>query len=296
MTDKIKRNPINDNSGFTLVEVIVALTILLMVIIPLATFYAVTLSTIQKSMLYSQALQLCRERVEFCAGIEYDALRYWNPAFTPAFDMGPQINQNRDPDLSDDDDIFTYDPTVIAGSYNIPIYRDYYDNSTGRLIDPNYNGLCDDDLDGDGEYGVIDGDMDDIAIANPNGAMWTDNGVAVSDLPYFMQDFDAQYGGLQRAGDGLYDTVIEGIYANAFDPWLFGTRRLLRGDDDLREEVSPILDFSLQIDPKQIGVLAGADYKHREQTFRTFARMTTTHSPRIVNSLNTSFNDFAVPL
>ncbi|MCD6218681.1 prepilin-type N-terminal cleavage/methylation domain-containing protein [bacterium] len=279
MTDKTKRNPINDSSGFTLVEVMVALTILIMVIIPLASFYAVSLSTIQRSLLYSQALQLCRERVEFCAGIEYDALFYWNPALTPGFEMGPQINMNRDPDTSDGIDVYSYDPTAIAGTYPIPIYRDYYNNSTGMLIDPNYNGLCDDDLDGDGEYGVIDGDLDDIALANPNGAMWTDNGVNVTDLPQFMQDFDSQYGGLQRAGDGLYDTVIEGIYANAFDPWLFGTRSVLRGDPDLTEEVSPIIDFSLQFNSEQDIPIAGADYRHREQTFRTFARMTTVIDP-----------------
>jgi hypothetical protein len=152
------------------------------------------------------------------------------------------------------------------------------------LIDPNYNGLCDDDLDGDGRYGVIDGDQDDILLANPPegantvGDFWTDY-AAIGDLPQYMQDFEAKYpNSLQKAGDGYYDTVVEGIYANAFDPWLYGTRQILRNNGS-REEVSPIIDFSLQINPQQDNPLVGFDYKHREQTFRTFARMTTIIDP-----------------
>jgi len=276
-----------NSQGFTLIEVMVAISLLVLVIIPLATFYAATLGTIQRSLLYSQALQLCRERIELCESLDYPAIYYWNPTFAPGFIFREdvQINTNRDPDTTDTDIVKSYDPTDINDDeYPIPIYRDYYDNSTGRLIDPNYNGLCDDDLDGDGRYGVIDGDQDDILLANPPeggntvGDFWTDY-AQLSDLPQYMQDFAVNYpNGLQKAGDGYYDTVVEGIYANAFDPWLFGTRQILRNNGS-REEVSPLIDFSLQINPQQDNPLVGFDYKHREQTFRTFARMTTIIDP-----------------
>ncbi|MBU1023269.1 hypothetical protein KKB99_03180, partial [bacterium] len=126
----------------------------------------------------------------------------------------------------------------------------------------------------------------DIAIANPDGDNWIDTyGIDINDMPFYMQNFLAEHGGnattfLQKAGDGLYDTVIEGIYANSFDPWLYGTRQLLRGDPDLTEEVSPIIDFSLQFNWQQDNQEQGVpDYRHREQTFRTFARMTTVIDP-----------------
>lgn len=277
----MKRENICINSqGFTLVEVMVAISLLVLVIIPLASFYAATLSTIQRSLLYSQALQLCRERIELCESLDYPALYYWNPTFTPGFNFNRgQINTNRDPDTTDTNIVESYDPTDINNDgYPIPIYRDYYDNRTGRLIDPNYNGLCDDDLDGDGLFGVIDGDQDDILIGNPDGDFWTDY-ASLNDLPQYLQDFEAKYpNSLQKAGDGYYDTVVEGIYANAFDPFQFGTRQILRGNNS-REEVSPIVDFSLQINPHQDIPLAGYDYRHREQTFRTFARMTTIIDP-----------------
>jgi prepilin-type N-terminal cleavage/methylation domain-containing protein len=282
MRKNTNKHILADISGFTLIEVMVAITILILVVIPLASFYAASLSTIQRSMLYSQALQLGRERIDLCESIDYGALLYWNPVLTPGFELGPQINMNRDPDPSDSNDVYSYDPTDLNGDgYPIPIYRDYYDNSTGLLIDPNYNGLVDDDLDGDGLYGVIDGDLDDIAIACPNGARWDDNNVNLDDLPGYLQDFRTQYGdaAMLRAGDGLYDTVVEGIYANAFDPWLYGIRTPLRGSGS-EEQVSPIIDFSLQIDPNQdISRLGIPDYRHREQTFRTFARMTTIIDP-----------------
>lgn len=284
MDKKHTRNFISDSGGFTLVEVLVAITILLLVIMPLASFYATSLGTIQRSMLYSQALQLCRERIEFCQSIGYDELEYANPVYTPGFtfDEG-QFNQNRDPDITDNIDIITYDPLDINDDgYPVPVYRDYYDNSTGLLIDPNFNGMCDDDLDGDGLFGVIDGDSDDLAIANPNKDLWTDY-IPLNNLPQWMQDFANKNssGGinpLQKAGDGYYDTVVEGIYANAFDPYLFGTRQLIKGTNS-REEVAPIVDFSLQVDPKQLAGFTVGDYRHREQTFRTFARMTTIIDP-----------------
>ena len=201
---------IRASEGFTLVEVMVAITILVLVVIPLASFYAASLGTIQKSLLYSQAMQLCRERIELCQGMDYHSLYYWNPSLTPSYDLGPALNLNRDPDTTDTTDVYSYDPTDMNDdNYPIPIYRDYYDNNTGRLIDPNYNGLCDDDLDGDGLFGVIDNDQEDMQLADPRatGKLWTDY-AQLTDLPQYMQDFAGRYGAnaLLRAGDGYFDT------------------------------------------------------------------------------------------
>lgn len=284
----MNRKNILNSQGFTLIEVMVAITLLVLVIIPLASFYAATLGTIQRSLLYSQSLQLCRERMELVEGIGYESIYYWNPLFTPGFGFGQgQWNQNRDPDTTDTNEVITYDPTDINDDgYPIPIYRDYYDNSTGLLIDPNYNGLCDDDLDGDGRFGVIDGDWDDIWIANADsnrdgvGDKWTDF-ASIDDLPQYMRDFaNGDTNRLLKAGDGYYDTVVEGIYANAFDPAQYGTRQVLR-DGPSTEQVSPIVDFSLQVNQAQNTNpnIAIPDYRHREQTFRTFARMTTIIDP-----------------
>ena len=290
MNRRLKYISIHASEGFTLVEVMVAITILVLVVIPLASFYAASLATIQKSLLYSQAMQLCRERIEQCQSMDYHSLYYWNPALTPSYDMGPAWNTNRDPDPTDNNDVYSYDPTDLNNdNYPIPIYRDYYDNSTGRLIDPNYNGLCDDDLDGDGRYGIIDGDPEDIQLACPpdrdkllgGQRKWTDYVADVTDLPQYMQDFAKEYGAdkLLRVGDGYYDTVVEGIYANSFDPFQYGIRQALRQNGS-REEVCPILDFSLQVNPLQDFLRLGQpDYRHREQTFRTFARMTTIIDP-----------------
>ena len=282
MNRRLKYLSIRASEGFTLVEVMVAITILVLVVIPLASFYAASLGTIQKSLLYSQAMQLCRERIELCQGMDYHSLYYWNPSLTPSYDLGPALNLNRDPDTTDTTDVYSYDPTDMNDdNYPIPIYRDYYDNNTGRLIDPNYNGLCDDDLDGDGLFGVIDNDQEDMQLADPRatGKLWTDY-AQLTDLPQYMQDFAGRYGAnaLLRAGDGYFDTVVEGLYANAFDPAQFGIRQILRGTSP--EEVCPIIDFSLQINTLQDVLRLGQpDYRHREQTFRTFARMTTIIDP-----------------
>jgi prepilin-type N-terminal cleavage/methylation domain-containing protein len=260
------------NKGFTLVEVMVAITLLLIVILPLASLYVKSLSTIQGAALYSQALALARSRMELCEGLQYPALDYTNPAFVPGFPFtGPNhpfyyydnksasagfqsYSDNRDnPDTTSVVEV-AWDPIEGPGgsdTYPVPMYRDYYNNFTGQLIDPNYNGLCDDDLNGDGIVDSVD-----ILIGDPNNDVYPAG---------------AKYAGQPRAGDGIYDTVVEGLYANSFDPTQF---RNLKN----QEVVTPIIDFSLQLDNEQL-VGPIQDYRHREKTFRNFVRMTTIIDP-----------------
>ena len=167
------------SSGFTLVEVMVAITLLMIVILPLASLYVKSLTTIQGAALYSQALTLAKARMELITSLEYSDIDYINPIFCPGFpftggllpyystdgegdnytapESGAIAYDNRDnPDTIDITERY-FDPTGNghAGEngadedYPVPVYRDYYNNFTGQLIDPNYNGLCDDDLNGD---------------------------------------------------------------------------------------------------------------------------------------------------
>ncbi len=264
--------------GFTLVEVMVAITLLLIVVLPLASLYVKSLTTIQNAALYSQALALAHSRMELVEALDYDALDYTNPVFCPGFPFdGPVLpymatdgagnnyvrpdaeafgNRNN-PDTMDSDESY-FDPTGADQSedYPVPIYRDFYNNFTGELIDPNYNGLCDDDLNGDGVVDAID-----ISIGNPNNDTYPSG---------------HKYDGQDKAGDGIYDTVVEGMYASSYDPTMWRANRI-------QECVSPILDYGLELDRNHdINFPGGGvtrDYRHREKTFRNFVRMTTIIDP-----------------
>ena len=239
--------------GFTLVEVMVAITLLMIVILPLASLYVKSLTTIQNAAIYSQALALVHSRMELVENLDYNALDYTNSIFCPGFPFEtlPEIAYRPNRDNLDTDAIETYfDPTGDGGTetYAVPVYRDYYNNFTGQLIDPNYNGLCDDDLNGDGIVDAID-----TFIGNPNNDTFT----------------SGTYSGLPKAGDGIYDTVVEGMYVNTYDPTMW---KVLRP-----EEAAPIIDYSLQLDINHSAV--ANDYHHREKTFRNFVRMTTIIDP-----------------
>jgi prepilin-type N-terminal cleavage/methylation domain-containing protein len=285
-----KKHGYRANSGFTLIEVMVAITLLMIVILPLASLYVKSLSTIQGAALYSQALTLARSRMELVNALDYADIDYTNTIFCPGFPShGPLLPYYSDyattPDANmeyrDNPDTLDwveryFNPTRSDGGstidYPTPIYRDYYNNFTGQLIDPNYNGLCDDDLNGDG---VVDNT--DRFIGNPNQDFY-DTHIPPSN------DFE----GLDIAGDGVFDTVVEGMYANTFDQtmWRYNDNFQDRGN----ECVSPILDFGLLLDNEHLNQLSGGafnlnDYRHREKTFANFVRMTTVidPTPRLAN-------------
>ncbi|MCX6645037.1 MAG: type II secretion system protein [bacterium] len=277
--------------GFTLLEVMVAITILLLVILPLATLYVKSLTVIQNAALYSQAIQLGQERVELCQALDYGSLFYYNEIFTPGFPYHesplppsdrydgngdqmtpcePAAYDNRD--NPDTDYIEWYfDPTHSGGlgpsgeNYPVPVYRDYYNNYTGQCLDPNFNGLCDDDLDGDGDAGILGAggiDMEDIEIAT-NGRL-----VLYSDPP-FSGTPAAALGDTWVPGDGLFDTIVEGSYVSSMDP-MYRKVQIL-------ESPAPILDYGLLLD--QSHRAAVSDYRYREATFKNFVRMTTFLDP-----------------
>lgn len=275
-----------NEKGFTLLEVMVAITILLLVILPLATLYVKSLTVIQNAALYSQAIQLAQERVEICEVLDYPSLYYYSEIFSPGFPYheSPLPPTHRfdgygDPmnptagnafDTRDDPDTepieWYFDPTDSYGrDYPVPVYRDYYNNYTGLLLDPNFNGLCDDDLDGDGDAGILGSagvDMEDIEIAT-NGRL-----LLYSDTP-FNNTPAAALGDTWVPGDGLFDTIVEGSYVSSMDPMYRQVR--------FRESPSSILDYGLLLD--QAHRAAVSDYRHREATFKNFVRMTTFLDP-----------------
>lgn len=276
---------IKGNRGFTLIEVMVAITILLLVILPLASLYVRSLTVIQNAALYSQAIQLAQERIEICQALNYWDLEYYNEVFTPGFqysgpppytpmkdyygadmvDVPSHAFDNRDNPDTDDVEWY-FDPTDSNGEhYPVPVYRDYYNNYTGLCLDPNFNGICDDDLDGDG----IAGDAEDIEIAtNGRLIMYSDSQFAGTPA--------AALGDVYVPGDGLYDTVVEGLYVSSMDPMYRKVR--------VTEFPSPIVDYGLQLDAahRAAGI---PDFRHRETAFKNFVRMTTfiDPTPRLAN-------------
>lgn len=279
--------------GFTLLEVMIGITLLVIIVLPLASLYAVSLTTIQQSALYSQALGLARDRMELAQVLPYDGLYYDNESFAPGFEfyngLGGRYAGYRTAYCCQRDDPTTpnfveesYDPTDTDNEgYPVPFYRDYYNNFTGQLIDPNFNGLCDDDLNGDD---IVD--QLDFNICNPNGDTWQTGGV--------FQFLDGQ----ERAGDGLYDTVLEGQYLDTYDT-LSGIRTALAPGKG-PELPCPIQDELLKYDFRRFrgSGLAGptvpmpggvSDYGHRNRTFDIFVRMTTIidPTPRVGDPQNT---------
>jgi len=268
--------------GFTLLEVMIGITLLVIIVLPLASLYAVSLTTIQQAALYSQALALARDRMELAQLIDYRALDYDNESFAPGFEFFNALGgrtfgyrtayccQRDDPSTSNFVEE-SYDPTDTDNEgYPVPFYRDYYNNFTGELIDPNFNGLCDDDLNGDG---IVD--QLDINICNPNGTFWDTGGA----FPFLD--------GQPRAGDGLYDTVLEGQYVDTYDP-LSGIRTAIAPSKG-PELPAPIQDEGLKYDFRRFRGGGGGptvpmpggipDFQHRNRTFDLFVRMTSIIDP-----------------
>jgi len=295
------KKDLNGARGFTLLEVMIAITILLLVILPLATLYVRSLTVIQNAALYSQAVQLAQERMEIFEVLEYPAMYYYNEILTPGFPyrgnlpesnkyysdndgnriemnpVGSNAYNNRDnPDTPEEE--WYFDPTdgftpgefdSINENYPVPVYRDYFNNFTGTLLDPNFNGLCDDDLDGDGGAGFLGGpDMDDIEIAT-NGSLRM-----YSDAEFDGTTAELELGDNYVPGDGLFDTVVEGSYVSSMDPMYRKIRK--------QESPSPILDLALLLDRQTYDWAVGSsvtDFRHREKTFQTHIRMTTILDP-----------------
>jgi prepilin-type N-terminal cleavage/methylation domain-containing protein len=264
--------------GFTLIEVMVAITILMLVILPLATLYVRSLTVIQNAALYSQAIQLGQERMEVCQALGYGSFSYYNEIFTPGFPYeeglppnyfkdyygAPMVSvpgnayDNRDNPDTPVVELY-FDPTDSDNEhYPVPVYRDYYNNYTGQCLDPNFDGLCNDDLDGDGGAG----DMQDIEIAT-NGRL-----LKYTDV-YPGTPADNLYGSNYIPGDGLFDTVVEGAYVSSMDPMYRKVR--------VTESPSMILDFALLMDQQHKAAVS--DFRYREATYKNFVRMTTFIDP-----------------
>ena len=92
-----------DNKGFTLLEVLVAITILLLVILPLANLYVKSLTVIQNAALYSQAIQLGQERMDLCEAVRYEDLKYFNEVFSPGFPYTGPLPASHNYDYNGDD-------------------------------------------------------------------------------------------------------------------------------------------------------------------------------------------------
>lgn len=255
--------------GFTLLEVMIGITLLVIIVLPLASLYAVSLTTIQQAALYSQALGLARERMEMVQAMDYGSLGWDTESLAPGFEWHNtpgQIAAYFQRDIASTPEIEEFfDPTQAghAVDYRVPVYRDYYSNFTGQLLDPTFNGLCDDDLNGDGVVDLVD-----INICNPNGDIWN----TVDPRFTFLN-------GQPNAGDGLYDTVVEGLYTDSYDV-LFGIRE--------NEAVAPLQDEILKYDFSRNQNRGGrppslplpiSDYQHRNRTFDLFVRMTSIIDP-----------------
>lgn len=287
--------------GFTLVEVMVAITILLLVILPLAGLYVKSLAVIQKSAQLSTAIHLADERLDQVKILPYWKVEYTNPAFVPGFsyveqlpngdrnwvglgglpnnsslpngNLGLGTRQGNDINPSDGagyyidaepDTSFSqggtainthniegilFDPTYISQNKGyLPPYRDYYNNYTGQLLDKNYNGVIDDDVNGDG---LIDG-LDNL-LGDPNR-----DGLV---------------------GDGIFDTVVEGALLDALDP-AYKNLQNTRLRYELERE-APIPDDLLKNDFRQLEQwgLNRIDYTQKFRTFQNFVRMTTVIDP-----------------
>jgi hypothetical protein len=221
--------------------------------------------------------------------------QYYNEIFTPGVpyrgalpaacrydgDGNPMVPvdgnayDNRD-DPDTDPVEYYFDPTDSNGEgYPVPVYRDYYNNYTGQCLDPNFNGLCDDDLDGDGVAGIVGDpstgtgpDMEDIEMAT-NGRLLTYGDVYPNTYATRPPPNGMGLGNAYVPGDGLYDTVVEGAYVASMDPMYRAIRRT--------ESVSPIIDFSLQLDRSHVPAVG--DYRHRETPFKNFVRMTSFIDP-----------------
>jgi len=287
--------------GFTLVEVMVGITILLLVILPLAGLYVKSLAVIQKSAQLSSAIHLAEERLHEVKSLPYWKVEYTNPSFVPGFayvevladgdrnwvtfgslpnndslpngslgigtregnnintsdGAGYYIDAEPDTDFSrGGNEINThyvegimFDPTYISQNRGyLPPYRDYYNNYSGQLLDKNYNGVIDDDVNGDG---LIDG-LDNL-LADPNR-----DGIV---------------------GDGIYDTVVEGALLDALDPSykdMTGTR--LRYE---LERKAPIPDSLLKNDFRMLEAegLNNIEFSTKFKAFQNFVRMTTVIDP-----------------
>jgi prepilin-type N-terminal cleavage/methylation domain-containing protein len=287
--------------GFTLVEVMVGITILLLVILPLAGLYVKSLAVIQKSAQLSSAVHLAEERLNQIKSLPYWKVEYTNPAFVPGFNyvevlpngdrnwvgfgglpsnsslpngnLGVGVRQGNNINVADGagwmidaepDTSFSmggnrlntwnveglmFDPTYLFQNRGyLPPYRDFYNNWTGQLLDKNYNGVIDDDVNGDG---AIDG-LDNL-LADPNR-----DGLV---------------------GDGLFDTIVEGALLEALDPSyrnIQNTRARYT-----QERKAPIPDDLLKNDFSQLEAEGLNTILHTQKfkAFENFIRMTTIIDP-----------------
>lgn len=71
---RVHRNAIN-RSGFSLLELLVALTILAIALVPVAYFYTKSLQTVEEAGIRTRALQLAQERITEIRQMPYDMIR-----------------------------------------------------------------------------------------------------------------------------------------------------------------------------------------------------------------------------
>src|SRR5215213_7128300 len=62
-------------AGFSLIELLVALTILAIALIPVAYFYSKSLQSVEEASIRTRALMLCNERLAEIRSMPYDQIR-----------------------------------------------------------------------------------------------------------------------------------------------------------------------------------------------------------------------------
>ncbi len=69
------RNLKNNNAGFSLLELMVAVAILAMVMVPIALFYSRALRSVEEASIRNRALELAQERINEIKGMPYQEIR-----------------------------------------------------------------------------------------------------------------------------------------------------------------------------------------------------------------------------
>jgi prepilin-type N-terminal cleavage/methylation domain-containing protein len=69
------RNMLHNNKGFSLLELMVAVAILALVMVPIAYFYTRSLRAVEEASIRNRALELAQARINEIKGMPYDQLR-----------------------------------------------------------------------------------------------------------------------------------------------------------------------------------------------------------------------------
>lgn len=129
-------NPVNARAGFSLLELLVALTVLAMIIVPLAYFYQKALANATRSSIRTRAVALAQQRMEEILAFPYTEIRPNNQPskgvlkfLTPSAGAQPTLTYMTAPPVGA---AFAEISTTPAPVYNFPLptYFNPYDINT----------------------------------------------------------------------------------------------------------------------------------------------------------------------